>query len=175
MVVSFNKIGYFTLSKFIDFHPKLIEKGITYMKKLIFAIAAIMISGSALATPSTATLVNANGSVMVNQGKQFVSAQSGLLLSTGDRVMVMEGANASVRYNEGCVVNLASGTLVTVATQEACVAGNNFISQSAPVTAEVVGKGESYTAYWAAGAAVVLVCVLAICIDNSNNKNVTSP
>ncbi len=146
------------------------------MNKLVFTISAILFAGSVLATPSTATLVNANGSVMVNSGKQFISADTGAVLTTGDRVMVMDGGNASIKYAEGCVVDVKAGSVVTVTNQEACVAGNQATSQVAPMTAQsVVGKGQSYTAYWAAGAAVILVCALAVCTDNSNDKSVTSP
>lgn len=111
------------------------------MKKLLLVISTILVSGSVLAAPSTATLVNANGSVMVNQGKQFVSAKEGLLLSTGDRVMVMEGANASVRYANGCMLQLDAGSLVTVASNATCEAGQNSVAQVASLSA-AVGDGD---------------------------------
>ena len=119
-----------------------LKKGINYMKTLLLAISAILVSGSALATPSTATLVNANGSVMVNQGKQFVSAKEGLLLSLGDRVMVMEGGNAVVKYADGCIQTLTSGSLAVIAQQSACVLGANTVAKISPVSAQAVGDKE---------------------------------
>lgn len=109
------------------------------MKHLYLVISALLATGSVIAAPSSAVLLDANGSVLVNQGKQFVSAKSGQLLTVGDRVMVMEGANASVRYADGCMLKLTAGSLVTVSSQSTCVAGQASVAQVAPMYAQAVG------------------------------------
>ncbi len=140
------------------------------MKKLIFAVAILMVSGVSLAASSAATLTSANGTVMVNQGKQFVTAQPGLLLSTGDRVMVMEGGNASVRYAEGCTVNLKAGSIVTVSNQQACLAGNTGVAQTAPMTAQTGEGGCGTGCLTGIGVGVTIVAVALL-----NNDDQSSP
>lgn len=109
------------------------------MKLFSLAVSTILATGAVIAAPSSAVLVDANGSVLVNQGKQFVSAKSGQLLIAGDRVMVMEGSNASVRYADGCVLKLNSGSLATISMQSSCVTGQaNTVAQIAPLYANDV-------------------------------------
>jgi hypothetical protein len=114
------------------------------MKYLSLVVSALLATGTVLAAPSSVVLVDANGSVLVNQGKQFVSAKSGQLLTVGDRIMVMEGANASVRFADGCVLQLNAGSLATISNQSSCVAGqNNAVAQIAPLYAQTVASKAS--------------------------------
>ncbi len=112
------------------------------MRKLSLAISALLFAGASFAASSVATINVSNGSVLVNQGKQFVTAQPGQILSAGDRVMVMEGGNASVKYADGCVQALASGSLAVVAAQSVCASGLNQVAQISPVSAQAVGEQE---------------------------------
>ena len=73
------------------------------MYKLVAISVAFLCAGSALAASSVATINVTNGSVLVNQGKQFVTAQPSQVLAAGDRVMVMEGGKATTNYADGCV------------------------------------------------------------------------
>ncbi len=113
------------------------------MKHVYLVLSAIFATGSVLAAPSSAVLVETNGSVLVNQGKQFVSAKPGQLLTVGDRVMVMDGSNASVRFADGCMLPLAAGSLVTVSAQSTCVAGKANIAQISPVSAQAAGDRDA--------------------------------
>lgn len=83
------------------------------MSRSIIALGLLLSAGSAFAQPA-ATLSGLKGSVLVNQGKQFVSADSGQLLVVGDRVMVMEGGKAKLSFADGCVQELPAGSLAVV-------------------------------------------------------------
>mgnify|MGYP003490796302 FL=1 len=112
------------------------------MRQIALAISALMFAGSSLAASSVASLNVSNGSVLVNQGKQFVTAQPGQVLAAGDRVMVMEGGNAVVKYADVCVQALGSGSLAVVAAQSVCASGINKVAQISPVSAQAAGEKE---------------------------------
>lgn len=112
------------------------------MRQLTLAVSAFLFAGTSLAASSVATLNVSNGSVLVNQGKQFVTAQPGQILAAGDRVMVMDGGNASLKYADGCVQVLGSGSLATVENASACASGVSKIAQISPVSAQAVGDKE---------------------------------
>lgn len=69
---------------------------------------------------TAATLSGIKGSVLVNHGKQFVTAEAGQMLVVGDRVMVMEGGKAKLTHADGCVQELPAGSLLVV--QASCSA-----------------------------------------------------
>ena len=145
------------------------------MKSFVFAVFALLGSGSLIAAPSSATLVNAKGSVLVNQGKQFVSAQGGQLLASGDRIMVMEGGAASLTFANGCVLNLQSGSLLVVSNETAC--NTAAISKVAPNTAQAVGVDDDdddhAAIYWIIASAAVIG--IAIAGGNSSDDDTVSP
>lgn len=112
------------------------------MKRYILTVTALLIAGSTVAAPNSANLALVNGTVLVNQGKQFVTAKPGQLLSVGDRVMVMEGGSALVRYPNGCAQSLGSGSMNIVSDQASCVSGTNKVTQISPISAQAVGESE---------------------------------
>ena len=141
-----------------------------YMKLFTLGLVTLLASGSVLAAPSSASLVDTQGSVLVNQGKQFVSAQAGQLLANGDRVMVMEGGTASLAFTNGCVLNLESGSMLVVSDETACNIAN--VSKVAPNTAQAVGVDEdddNAAIWWTVGAAAVV----GIAIWGSNDDTVS--
>jgi hypothetical protein len=112
------------------------------MRQLALAVSALLFAGTSLAASSVATLSVSNGSVLVNQGKQFVTAQPGQILAAGDRVMVMDGGNASLKYADGCVQALGSGSLALVEAQSVCASGVDKIARISPVNAQAAGDKE---------------------------------
>lgn len=127
-------------------------------KALLISVALMALSSVSMAASPVATLKVENGSVLVNQGKQFVSAQPGQLLVDGNRVMVMEGGTAKVQYANGCVVDLQSGSLLVVSDENSCATDN--IATLSSNTAQVVGVDDDdddngAVLWWTAGAAAV--------------------
>lgn len=106
------------------------------MNRLAFALTIALAASAGVAAQPAATLASAKGSVLVNQGKQFVSAQAGQLLTAGDRVMIMQGGSATLRFADGCVKNLDSGSMLLV--QNTCASSS--LSQVAAVSAQALGE-----------------------------------
>jgi hypothetical protein len=106
------------------------------MNRLAFALTIALAASAGVAAQPAATLASAKGSVLVNQGKQFVSAQPGQLLTAGDRVMIMQGGSATLRFADGCVKNLDSGSMLLV--QNTC--NSSSLSQVAAVSAQALGE-----------------------------------
>ena len=101
-------------------------------------IAALLSASIAYAGDANVTLSGQKGTVMVNSGKQFVTAQPGQTLASGDRVMVMQGGRATLTYPNGCVVTVNSGSMVNVSQQQ-CVNHTAQAKKVAPMYAQAVG------------------------------------
>ena len=142
------------------------------MKNLAFLFAGLL-SATASAAPSVATLGRTEGVVLVNQGKQFVSASAGQLLVAGDRVLVLQGGQASLRFGDGCVLPVASGSLLTVPVKSTCAGGIANVSRVAAQTAQAdSGSNQPVpgddTLLYVAGA-VVIIAALAGNSDSSDD------
>lgn len=66
------------------------------------------------AADTTIALTVENGSVLVSTGGEFVQAAPGQSLQPGHRVLVAEGASASLDYSGGCQTPLAQPGVYTV-------------------------------------------------------------
>ena len=107
-------------------------------------LAAVLIGATAAAgaaTPSSGpTLSLGKGTVMINNGTQFVTAKPGQTLKAGDRIMVMEGGSATLNYSNGCKSSLGSSSLNSVSA--ACSQAPLVQSKSkliGPMYAQAVG------------------------------------
>lgn len=122
------------------------------MNKLTALLAATtmtFICLPAIAQETPPTLRVDRGSVMTSDGGEFAAAQSGKVLVEGERVMVTEGAAASVVYDTGCVREYTAPGVYAV--QPVCV-------PSATATGEAAidwGAAGLITAGVAIGAAVL--------------------
>ena len=88
---------------------------------LALALGAFALTASA-AEPY-ATLRSAEGTVMVNQGERYVTAAAGMTLSPGDRVMVMAGSKAEIRFGDGCSLPLGANVVTSIPAQSTCAGG----------------------------------------------------
>lgn len=113
---------------------------------------------------SSAMLSEVEGSVLVNQGEQFVGAEDGVSLVSGDRVMAMEGASALLRYEDGCDVRIEPATVVTLSEGSPCAGWLLAVESVAPgggavgATTAAAGSGISPWVYVPA-AAVALYAI----------------
>lgn len=141
------------------------------MKTITFLFAGLF-AASASAASSVATLGPIHGVVLVNQGKEFVSAQPGQALVVGDRVLALQGGQASLRFADGCVLPLASGSLLTVPAKSTCAGGDANITRVSPLNAQVDSgsnvKPSGDVWLYVAGT-VVVVGALASGGDSSND------
>ncbi len=76
--------------------------------------AALFSAGMAFAETSGTVLSVVNGSVLVNQGTTYESAQQGMALEAGDQLLLMEGASAQVSFAAGCVKDLGANEILRI-------------------------------------------------------------
>jgi hypothetical protein len=93
------------------------------MNRIAIFVATSLLASSTLAAESVATLSNTQGIVSVNQGEEFVAAQSGQALMAGNRIMVGDNGSGTLTFNDGCVLTLDPGTIITVPEISTCAGG----------------------------------------------------
>jgi len=101
--------------------------------------ASLLLATAAIASDGTATLGNQQGTVLVNQGEEFVTAGEAQALRAGDRVLVMEGGAAEITFADGCVLPLASGSMAVVPEASTCAGTVATVEQIGPSYAQAVG------------------------------------
>ncbi len=117
-----------------------------HMKSLfVLALGIGLLSGTAeaadaVAAPLQATLKEITGSVLVNQGEQFVELAPGTQLKPGDRVMSMEDSKALVRYFDDCEVEVEEGNVYTIDERLPCPC-LDFKDEEDPVATLVESTG----------------------------------
>ncbi|MBW8312203.1 MAG: hypothetical protein K0M64_09235 [Rhizobium sp.] len=116
------------------------------MIKLSTLVAASLLAGSAFAADSVATLSAQEGTVLVNQGEEFTTAAEAQALRAGDRVMLMEGASATITFADGCALPLVAGSLVEMPAQSPCAGAVVTMQQVGPTVAQAPGDdNKKYT------------------------------
>ncbi|WP_290885939.1 hypothetical protein [Arenimonas sp.] len=105
------------------------------------SVLCALSAAPAFAADATATLSAQEGTVLVNQGDDFTTANEAQALSAGDRVLVMEGGRAELTFADGCVLPLAAGSLLDVPAVSPCAGGVAGVQRVGPSFAEA-GEGE---------------------------------
>ena len=70
--------------------------------RVLAASAGLLLAASAMAAEGDAQLRVDQGKVMVSQGGDFTPVSGSSPVRSGDRIMVTEGAVATVLYDQGC-------------------------------------------------------------------------
>ena len=70
--------------------------------RVIAVSAGLLLAASAMAAEGDAQLRVDQGKIMVSQGGDFTPVSGSSAVRSGDRIMVTEGAAATVLYSEGC-------------------------------------------------------------------------
>lgn len=133
------------------------------MLRLTAALAATLLAGSTFAADPVATLTTQEGTVLVNQGEEFTTAAEGQALQAGDRVMLMEGASATLTFADGCALPLEAGSLLEVPAVSTCAGTVASVQKIGPTYAQAVGSGAKeddddtlvYVVFGGAGALIV--------------------
>lgn len=130
------------------------------MIRIATAIAATLLATSALASEPVATLTTQEGTVLVNQGEEFATAAEGQALQAGDRVMLMEGASATLTFTDGCALPLEAGSLLEVPAMSTCAGAVANVQKIGPTYAQAVGSrarnNDNATLIFAGVAAVIV-------------------
>lgn len=96
----------------------------------------------AFAADAAATLSAQAGTVLVNQGDDFITATDAQALLAGDRVLVMEGGHAELTFADGCVLPLAAGSMLDVPAVSPCAGGVASVQRIGPSFAQAAEGGE---------------------------------
>ncbi len=146
------------------------------MKLGVFAVC-FAVCGVAHGSAGSATLSSAQGSVMLNQGKQFVPIRPGQILNAGDRLMVMQGGSAQLRFADGCDVTVEGGSLLAVPTLSTCAGGSlntTRLANEAPPWVNPEAPSAYGTGTWMLVGAGALV-VAGLLTGSSDNDRSISP
>lgn len=112
------------------------------MIRLSLFVTALLSASIAFAGDAGVTLSGQDGTVLVNSGKQFVSAHKGQTLAPGDRILVMKGGKATLTYPNGCVSTVGSGSMVDVSAQ--CVRNPAHAQKVPTMVAQAVGDNDEH-------------------------------
>lgn len=85
-----------------------------------------------------ATLNRAEGTVMVDKGKGFVSSKADTVLNEGDRVVTLSASGAEITFVDGCKVQLKANNMMVIALDPGCKAA--VVAVGAP-TGTAAGAG----------------------------------
>jgi hypothetical protein len=136
----------------------------------VAAVAALVCGPAFAADTSLAQLGAVKGSVLVSQNGKMVSASTASL-KAGDRVVASANGSASVKFADGCVVDLKPASMITVAAKSPCALGSGLVAAQAQPQ-----QMSASTAGWvAAGAFVVVGGALVAAGDDANDGTTTSP
>jgi hypothetical protein len=148
-----------------------------------FASVACLAAASAVAASTVATVESANGKVLVNRASTYNPATQGMPLEVGDRVVVLEGGSASVRFSTDCVRLFDKSTVYTVTAESPCQPAAADRGLRSPVPASTpaatgAGSGVAWGEYakWGVVALGVITPIVVLATDNQGNQgNQTSP
>jgi hypothetical protein len=135
------------------------------------ALAALFIAPVVLAQSDVASFSSIEGTVMVNQGEQFVPAQPFQPLREGDRVMAGADSSSVVTFADGCDLIIDAQTIVTIPGTSTCGGGFALVQTVTPASGTAVGATAATAAAGNTTDAIVigsaaLLAVAAIALDD---------
>lgn len=125
----------------------------TVRKSVSFLLSTMLCVGfaQAMAEETEATLMEVTGTVLVNQGKVYQPAQSGMKLSANTRVLTKDKAGAAVTSKQGCVTRLGANSLFVVKQPDPCHGGATAQKVDPAAYASVTESGAGAATGGAAG------------------------
>ena len=112
------------------------------VRKALFIIGSMgLCVSSVMAEPNFAQMQSVQGKVLINQGKGFVAALSGLALKPGDKILVGMQASAVVTYQNGCEVSVSEPKVFKIAKTAPCEAGAKTASVGQSFASPVASSG----------------------------------
>lgn len=140
------------------------------------AMAAFVLLAADVSAQSVATLSVVEGPITINQGEQFIAARPSQSVKAGDRIMAADGSSATVTYADGCNLQIAAGTLVTLPATSPCAGGVPLVQGTMPAGGAVVGStaatgSTGATVAWIAGGVLVGVGVHELIEDDDDTSS----
>jgi hypothetical protein len=81
---------------------------------------AAVVHGADDADQTLATLSDTTGEVLLDNGGDFTAATTGISLTHGDRLFVLEDGRATLAFNDGCTAELVGPALHLLTTDTTC-------------------------------------------------------
>jgi len=136
--------------------------------------AAAMVAGPALAQTQPVRVDQVRGEVLVSKGAGFVRATNATLVRPGDRVLARSGA-ARLVYANGCSVQMASGTLATVAATSPCGAKSGTLVKDRDFSRDQGGEDAGFFSAGYVLPAIAGIAVIGIAAYVASDTNSSSP
>ena len=111
-------------------------------RKIALATALMLAVPAFAAEAPVATLAQSEGTVLVNQGETFVTAEAGQALNAGDRLLVMAGSEAALAFADGCALPVAGGSLLEVPEASPCAGASVNLQKVQPLVAQAETESE---------------------------------
>jgi len=105
-------------------------------RKIALATALMLAVPAFAAEAPVATLAQSEGTVLVNQGETFVTAEAGQALNAGDRLLVMAGGQAALAFADGCTLPLEGGSLLELPATSPCAGAAVNLQRVEPLVAQ---------------------------------------
>lgn len=143
------------------------------------SLLAAFFAGSALAAEPVASLDGIEGTVLVNQGEKFITAEPGMSLASGDRILIMVGGKASLTFTDGCSLPLSAGSMTTVPAASTCAGAVAQAEHVGPMFAQAIGGQNEpwYTqmppVFWVSAAVAIGVGTYLIVEDDDKDQPIS--
>jgi len=143
----------------------------------VFGLGMSLAAVAQDAPAPTTTLTQVEGRVSVNQGDGFAPAQEGMRLKPGDRVMVQEGGEAALTFDDECRMEVTENKLMTVPGRSTCAGGVAAIQPLQPAGGAAIGGAAGATGTGNGGVLIMVATVAAIDLWwlNEDESDTVSP
>lgn len=132
-----------------------IMKNLVVMASLCLPVAVI-----AADPGSVAKLSGAEGTVMVDHGKGFVTTKIDAPLFENDRVITLDGSAAEITFTDGCRTKLKSNNLIVINVDPGCKAAILDATKASPQAIAAVDPARPFVLA-VTGLGIVLINISA--------------
>lgn len=129
-----------------------------------------MIAGVGVAQAAVyATVSTVKGGALVLTNEGNVPAVDGLSLAEGDRLIVLEGGHATLKYADGCVHEISSNQVALLRGKSPCHGGTVETRSVGPTVAQSTGSGGTSLGWIPVVGGVIVVAAIAAGTSDDDN------
>lgn len=152
------------------------------MRKLISTTIlgfGLALAGAAAAQDNfVATITDVDGAAQVNKGDGFVPATEGMRLQPGDRVMVQNDSEVTLKFDDECRREIQENRIATVPEKSPCAGGAIAEQALEPAGDAAIGSAATGATGTGNGGVLAMVAIVAA-IDlwwlSEDDEDVVSP
>jgi hypothetical protein len=125
---------------------------------------------------ATITDIDGKDKVSVNQGEGFVPAAEGMRLKPGDRIMVQDDSEATIKYDDECRREIDENKIATVGDKSPCAGGALAEQGLEPASDDAIGAtGATESGNGGVVAMAAIVAAIDIWWLNEDDHDTASP